>query len=188
MSPSSPPSPFATLWPRHWPKPHSAQSQRSSGASAEITSIWAAAVAFVNPQLAASLFTAAFGALAGALTAKRIAERTKLRDELKNEIRSVNVAINLAFLIASTFLSLKGQHVKRMKETYDAKRAEFELRRVDRGPFELPADFEQLAQVSVPVEQLQAVVFEKLLSSAGRAIVLAPTLVQAVQTANSVIG
>jgi hypothetical protein len=152
-----------------------------------ITSIWAAIVAFVNPQLAASLFTAALGALAGALTAKRIAERVKLREELTKEIRSVNVAINLASLTASMFLSLKGQHVKRMKETFDAKRAEFEQRLVDRGPFELPADFEGLALVSAPVEQLQAVVFDKLLSSAGRLIMLAPTLAQAVQTTNSVI-
>jgi hypothetical protein len=152
-----------------------------------ITSLWAAIVAFANPQLAASLFTAAFGALAGALTAKRIAERTKLREELMKEIRSVNVAIDLAFLTANMFLTLKDQHVRRMKEAYDAKRAEFELRRIDRGPFELPADFEQLAPVSVPVEQLQAVVFDKLLSSAGRPIVLAPTLAQVVQTTNSVI-
>src|SRR5262249_1121831 len=124
-------------------------------------------------------FTAAFGALAGALTAKRIAERVKLREELTKEIRSVNVAINLASLTASMFLSLKGQHVKRMKETFDANRAEFEQRLIGRCPFELPADFEGLALVSAPVEQLQTVVFDKLLSSAGRLIMLAPTLCRA---------
>jgi len=148
---------------------------------------WTAVVSFANSQLAASLFTAAFGALAGALTAKRIAERTKLRDEVMKEIRSVNVAIDLAALTANMFLSLKEQHVKRMKEAYDAKRAEFELRLLDRGRFELPADFEGLAPVSAPVDVLQATVFDKLLTGAGRPVMVAPMLAQTVQTTNLVI-
>jgi hypothetical protein len=93
----------------------------------------------------------------------------------------------MASLTANLFLSLKEQHVRRMKQAYDAKRAEFEQRLIDHRPFELPADFEGLAPVSAPVEQLQATVFDKLSSRAGRPVVLAPMLAQVVKTTNDII-
>jgi hypothetical protein len=117
---------------------------------------WQAAKEFLNTAFAALLGTG-LGAWAGAWAAQRIAVRPKLRDELTMEIRNVNAAINLAFLTVNLSLNLKGQHVKRMKGSYDAKRAEFEtisrMRREGRLPpgaqFELPADFETLTTLLV---------------------------------------
>lgn len=145
---------------------------------------------FLNTAFAALLGTG-LGAWAGAWAAQRIAVRPKLRDDLTMEIRNINAAINLAFLTVNLSLSLKGQHIKRMKDTYDAKRAEFEdvdrRRREGRLPpgvhFELPADFETLTTLLVPVEPLQTIVLDKL-SLRGRAHVLAPMLLQVVHSLN----
>jgi hypothetical protein len=145
---------------------------------------------FLNAAFAGLLGTGV-GAWAGAWAAQRIAVRPKLRDELLSEIRNANAAINLAFLTVNLSLGLKGQHVKRMKECYDAKRAEFETingkRREGKSPtgvqFELPADFETLTTLLVPVEPLQTIVLDKL-SLHGRAHVLAPMLLQVVHSLN----
>jgi hypothetical protein len=138
-------------------------------------------------DIAIALIGAGAGAWGGALGAQRIADRGKLREGLLKQIRSVNVAIDLASLIATVFLNLKEQHVRGMKQAYDAKYEEFKRRRVDRRPYELAADFEVLAPVSVPVEQLQAIVFGELSFTAGRPIVLAPTLAEVVRTTNTII-
>src|SRR5689334_19372520 len=79
------------------------------------------------------------GAFAGAYGAQIITERSKLREELTKEIRNTNAAISISFGICNFLLSMKHQHVKDLKEKYDAQRkdffAHFERMRV-RGAFE----------------------------------------------------
>jgi bifunctional pyridoxal-dependent enzyme with beta-cystathionase and maltose regulon repressor activities len=81
---------------------------------------------FFNSNFITSLVGALAGAGAGALAAQHIVERSKLRDELLREMRNTNAAIALAFSVTNTFLALKHQHIKALKENFDKQLAELE--------------------------------------------------------------
>ncbi|MGH8730204.1 MAG: hypothetical protein ACREVF_00660 [Burkholderiales bacterium] len=93
---------------------------------------WEATKNFANSAFITALLGSLAGAFAGAAAAQRIAERSKHREELLREIRNTNAAIALAFGVCNTLLALKKQHVKSLKESYDAQKAallEFQRKR-----------------------------------------------------------
>jgi hypothetical protein len=129
------------------------------------------------------------GAFAGAYGAQRIAERAKIRDELLKEIRNTNAAIMVTFGICNSLLAIKKQHVKSLKETFEAHKADFlgHQNKLQSGEiskdkiFELSVDLQTLSLQILPVDILHTQVFEKL-SLTGRPLVIATTLSQAVHS------
>lgn len=144
---------------------------------------------FMNSTFITSLIGALAGAYFGATAAQRIAERSKYREELLREMRNTNAAITLAYEVCGAFLRLKKQHVKSLKESYDAQKAdliEF-MRKRDAGEipqglvFDFKADLETLQPQALPMDTLRAVVFERL-SIVGRQLNLVVTLTQTVES------
>ena len=87
---------------------------------------------FLNAPFVAGIFGAIpgalFGAWAGARAARKIAERSKLKSELSEELKNTNKAIVIAFSICNKVIGLKGQHVRPLKEEFDAGREALEKR------------------------------------------------------------
>lgn len=159
-----------------------------------LTPLWG----FIN----SAFITAAFGALGGAYFGQRIVERGVRRKELREEIQSTNAASSIVFHICNSLLSLKGQHVKQLKEKFDADKARIVAMRANHQAGLLPpgtkitfqADFRTLTAPSFPTEMLQKLLFEKL-SLPGRAPVIVSTLDQSlrgladiISTRNDLIG
>jgi len=150
---------------------------------------WGTIKSFSNSAFVTSLLGALAGAFAGATAAQRIAERSKHREELLREMRNTNAAIALAFGVCNTFLAFKKQHVKSLKESYDAQKAallEFDLMRnegeIQRDvAFEFQADLQTLQPQALPMDTLRMVAFERL-SIVGRPLNLVVTLTQTVQS------
>jgi hypothetical protein len=144
---------------------------------------------FFNSNFITSLVGALAGAGAGALAAQRIVERGKHRDELLHEMRNTNAAIALAFSVANTFLALKNQHVKALKENFDRQKAELEdfmgkrkARTIPHDdPFSFQADLQTLVPQVVPIDTLKQLVFERL-SLTGRALSLVTAIMQVTQS------
>lgn len=143
---------------------------------------------FLNSNFIISLVGALAGAGAGALAAQHIVERSKHRAELLHEMRNTNAAIALAFSVTNTFLALKRQHIKTLKENFDAQRAELEnfKQKSQTGmnaqsqAFYFQADLQTLNPQVMPVDTLRTIVFERL-SVTGRALNLVTTIMQTVQ-------
>lgn len=156
--------------------------------------LWHESIApFFNSTFLTSLVGAGAGAWAGAYAAQKIAMRSKARDELLNEIRSSNSGVRLAGMICNACLTLKKQHVKALKETYEKTKAELNQPRnnpvTPQKIFKFTADFQTIPSISIPnetFEALQKIVFEKL-NASTRATILVPTLLQAINHFNSAI-
>jgi len=146
---------------------------------------------FFNSVFFTAIAGSLAGAFAGAYAAQRIAEKGKSRDELLKEIRNTNAAIMVAFGICNTLLALKKQHIKKLKENYDAQKADLlafhEKRRsgqIDKDSvFNIQVDFQHLSQSQFPSDILQNQVFEKM-SVGGRPLSLVTTLSQTVHSLN----
>jgi hypothetical protein len=80
---------------------------------------------FLNSNFVTALIGSGAGAGVGAWVAQRIVARGKERDELVAEIRNTNAATVVALGICNTFLAIKKQHVKRLKETFDKQKADY---------------------------------------------------------------
>jgi len=121
-----------------------------------------------NTNFMIALAGAAAGAAAGACAAQWIVERRDRKRRLIEEIRATNVAIMLAFEIVNTFCALKSQHVRRLKQTFEAQRKELDAVRVRSRTsptpvsFELKADFETLQLPQLPTTLMQTLLFEKI--------------------------
>jgi hypothetical protein len=80
---------------------------------------------FLNSNFVTALIGSGAGAGVGAWVAQRIVARGKERDELLAEIRNTNAATVVALGICNTFLAIKKQHVKRLKETFDKQKTDY---------------------------------------------------------------
>jgi hypothetical protein len=146
---------------------------------------------FLNSNFITSLIGAGAGAWAGAYAAQRIAATTKSRDETLSEIRDTTAAFNLAVMIFNLCVNLKGQHVKQLKEVYDAKKNElFEtIKKRNSGllppgiAFEFSADFQTLSPMSTPVEKLENIIIDRL-TERRRAVIFASSLTQIIHALN----
>lgn len=146
---------------------------------------WENVKAFGNSNFFTALTGSLAGAFAGAYIAQRIAEKTKKREELLNEVRNTNAAIMLCHGICNSALSLKKQHVKSMKESFDSARAEFlEFKQKHQteiaqgvAQYNVNLDLMSLPKTQLPVEMLQRQMFDKL-SIGGRPLSAITTLIQ----------
>lgn len=147
---------------------------------------------FLNSNFITSLIGAGAGAWAGAYAAQRIAARAKSRDDLVREIRSTNAAFNLAVMILNLSIGLKRQHVKRLKEDYDAKHLELleVMHRRESGEsnasFEFSGDFQTLAPISTPIDELQTLLFDNI-SPNTRTVVFGAILLQSINSLNNAL-
>lgn len=126
--------------------------------------------------LNSSFSTALAGAAAGAYGAQIAAERDNVRRAKLEEIRATNAAISIAVSIANAFIALKAQHVKNLKESYDASFAKFHAdRSAGAHVIELRFDLQALPITRVPIETLQDLLFHNL-SVPGNTILLGVTI------------
>jgi hypothetical protein len=148
--------------------------------------------AIAESNFTTSLFGALAGAWGGARAAQRIAERARRREFLLQEVRNSNAAIEFAYSVCNAALSLKQQHVRDLKATYDAQRravhehdAALRAGRLPRGtPLELGAlDLGFLDVVRVRTDRLESLVLEDL-SVTGKPRPLVSVLLQSVESLN----
>lgn len=144
----------------------------------------------LTSTIAIAFVTACAGAFAGAFAAQRIAERVRSRGELLKEIRNANAGISVAFSLFNSFYVLKKQHVAPLKSDFDAQKAKLahvqETRQQGEGPskvFRFQADFETLQLLIVPIERIQAIIFDGL-SVTGRPLNVASALMQTSHSLN----
>lgn len=146
---------------------------------------WGDAKDFFNSTFFTSVIGAFFASFAGAYGAQQLAEKTKARDRLTAEIRDTNAATNVAFSLCNALLSIKGQHVRRLKEDLHSQRLALEEhnKKLAAGKlapgtqFHFTADLELLSLPPLPIDVLQKIVFERL-SLIGRPLNLATVLGQ----------
>ncbi|MDG4546588.1 MAG: hypothetical protein PQ612_10535 [Rickettsiales bacterium] len=147
--------------------------------------------AFLNSTLFISLISTLVAAFAGAFGAQVIIERSKNKDRIIKDIRNINSTIMLSFGICNSFLSLKKQYVKSLKENFDKKKEELqkfqENRKVntsDKNIFEFQADFQTIDPLLIPTDVLQKQAFENMTLN-GRPFSLVTTLIQTIHAVNS---
>jgi hypothetical protein len=141
-----------------------------------------AAQDFFGSAFAVAAVGSGLAAFAGAVAAQRIIERSKQREDLLREIRNTNASIMVAFSISNSLLSLKKQHVKSLRDTFETQVVTFachQTRVLLRRPVPLAIhfDFRSLSPPELPLDVLQTQVFEKL-SLTGRALGLMTALRQ----------
>jgi hypothetical protein len=107
-------------------------------------------------------FTAVAGSLAGAFAGayggQRIVAKGKEREELLAEIRNTSAATVVTFAICNSFVTIKKQHIKHLKELFDHQKAAF-LEHIKKhslgqlygnGAFQFTADFQTLSYHHFP--------------------------------------
>jgi hypothetical protein len=123
----------------------------------------------LNSVFITSVAGALAGAFFGAYAAQRIAERTKNRGELLKEMRNTNAAISLVFNISNITISIKKQHTKPIKDSFDELRSRIASQLAERKTNPAAqlaihhiADFKSLSPVSLPLLLLQEHCFSNL--------------------------
>ena len=159
-----------------------------------IAALWSEFKEFFNSVFFTAIAGSLAGAFAGAYGAQRIAEKAKYREQLLKEIRGTNTAIMLAFGISNSLLSLKKQHTKTLKESFDSQKTALLDHKQKRESgliskdteFHFKADLQTLSLPPLPVDILQTQAFEKL-SIEGRPISLVTTLSQTVHSLDTAL-
>ncbi len=132
---------------------------------------WELAKDFAESNFVSSLFAAMAGAYGGAWAAQRLADKVKLRDELIAEVRNTNAAIYIIFGLSNSYLNLKEQHGKGLKEGYDAQKAavvahQAGLAEGTTAPgtqLNIGAmDFRTLSPIGINIAEVKAAVLDKL--------------------------
>ncbi len=134
------------------------------------------------------------GAFWGAYGGQRIVERGRRREELLTEIRNTNASTIVAVGICNSFLGIKRQTVKPLKDLYDAQKAAYDDHAKKRGlgeishdtAFEFVADLRSFFLPPFPIEILRQQMFEKL-SLSGRPLLLINTLSDTIHGFNTSI-
>ena len=91
----------------------------------DLAALWQYARGLLNSNAFTAIAGSCAGAFAGAWAAQRIAARGKERDDFLAEIRNTSAATVVALSICNSFLSIKKQHVKRLKDTFDKQKADY---------------------------------------------------------------
>lgn len=162
----------------------------------DLAVLWQSAKDFLNSNFFTSIAGACAGAFAGAIAAQRIVTRGKEREEVLTEIRNTNAATVVALSICNTFLAIKKQHIKRLKETFDKEKAAY-LDRAEKyrmGQLEkdtVPSLFFFDLQVlmlppfELPLDTLRHQIFEKLSLDDRRPLMLLTSLSETVHGLNT---
>jgi hypothetical protein len=164
----------------------------------DIAGLWQSSKDFLNSNFFTAIAGACAGAFAGAYGAQRIVARGKEREELLAEIRNTNAATVVALGICNTFLAIKKQHVKRLKETFDKQKADYLARAHKYRMCELPPgdtapallfDLQVLVlpPFDLPLDTLRHQIFEKISLSNRRALMLVTSLTETAHGLNTSI-
>jgi hypothetical protein len=143
---------------------------------------------FFNSVFFTAIAGSLAGAFAGARAAQHTADKARNKEELLKEIRATNATVMLAFGTCNTLLSVKKDHIKSLKETFDREKISTKEAIVRQqagagGVVAFRGNFSTLPHLDLPVSILQSQIFEKL-SLHGRPILLATTLTQVVSALN----
>ena len=164
----------------------------------DIAALWQSSKDFLNSNFFTAIAGACAGAFAGAYGAQRIVARGKEKEELLAEIRNTNAATVVALGICNTFLAIKKQHVKRLKETFERQKADYLARAHQYKIGELPPgniappllfDLQVLVlpPFDLPLNTLRHQIFEKISLSNRRALMLVTSLTETVHGLNTSI-
>src|SRR2546430_831155 len=104
---------------------------------------------FFGSTFGVAFISASVGAFAGAFGAQVIAERASTRRRHRGELANIKRAVTLAYSITNTYIAVKKQHAKPLKEKYlqSVMALEFHRWHIAVGllardtPFEYEADF-----------------------------------------------
>jgi hypothetical protein len=160
----------------------------------DLAGLWQSAKDFLNSNFFITIASSCAGAFFGAYGAQRIVARGKERDELLTEIRNTNATVMVAVGICNSFLGIKRQNVKPLKDLYDAQKAAYhdharkrELGQISHDiPFEFLANLQSLFLPPFPLDILRQQVFEKL-SLSGRPLLLVNALSETIHGLNTSI-
>jgi hypothetical protein len=161
----------------------------------DLADFWQSSKDFFNSNFFTAIAGACAGAFAGAIAAQRIVERGKERGEILTEIRNTSAATVVALSLCNTFLAIKKQQVKRLKELFDAQKADYLDRaqkyrlgqpNVDTPPT-LFFDLQALAlpPFQLPLDTLRHQVFEKLSVDNRRPLMLLTSLSETIYGLNT---
>lgn len=121
-------------------------------------------VAFIQ-----TLVPSLLGAGVGAWMAQRIAARNKANEELLKDVRASNAAAAIAYSIVDVLISMKGQCIKPMYESFNAEKARLRTFRSSAGSgadtYNFIADFRTIADFKLPIEHLQKIILERTSAS-----------------------
>jgi hypothetical protein len=159
----------------------------------DLAVLWSPTKDFFSSNFFITIASSCAGAFFGAYGAQRMVARGKERDELLTEIRNTSAATVVAFAICNTFLTLKQQYIKPLKDTFDAQNVAFHeytetYRRGDLPcgtPFHFTADLGMLFLSPFPIDTLRQLVFEKISLDERRPLMLVTALVDAIHGLNS---
>lgn len=140
--------------------------------------IWA----FLNSVFITAIVGSMAGAGAGAYGAQWIVARGRQREELLTEIRNTNATIMIAVGLCNSFLGIKRQNVKPLKDLYDAQKAAYH----DHAKTDFVADLRSLYLPPFPLEILRQQAFDKL-SLSGRPLLLINALGETIHGLNTSI-
>jgi hypothetical protein len=140
--------------------------------------IWA----FLNSVFITAIVGSMAGAGAGAYGAQWIVARGRQRAELLTEKRNTNATIMVAVGICNTFLEIKRQTVKPLKDFYDAQRAAYH----EHAKTDFVAGLRSLYLPPFPLEILRQQAFAKL-SLSGRPLLLINALGDTIHGLNTSI-
>jgi hypothetical protein len=154
---------------------------------------WPSVRDFFNSTFFTAIAGSFAGAVGGAYAAQRIVARNKERDELLTEIRNTSAATVVAFDVCNLFVTIKQQHVKPLKDTFDGQKAELHRFRTKRHLGQIPpdtafpftADLRSLFLTPFPVDTLQKLVFERLSLDERRPLMLISAIGETVHGLNT---
>lgn len=123
----------------------------------------------LSESFLSTLLASAFGALFGAWGAQLVISRKQARDALVSELNSISAALGLCFSVCNLYIALKKQHVKSLRDNFNAlaaRHAAFQVEaRANPGVprvFAFQADFRTLNPVETASDTLLSLVFEKI--------------------------
>jgi hypothetical protein len=124
---------------------------------------WESIKEFGNSTFFTSLSGALAGAWAGGRIAQVLASKAKDKEDLTKDIRNSNAAATMASALCDDLAGLMGQHVKELKDTYDADRARFEAALVAAATTDRPhlftANLQYLNTPPLSTEVLQSLIY-----------------------------
>ncbi len=157
--------------------------------------LWEFTKHFCNSVFFTAIAGSFAGALGGAWSAQRIVARGKEREELIAEIRNTSAATIVSFAICNSFVAIKQQHVKPLKESFDQQKSDFLAHAAKRRSGQIPrdtifpftADLRSLFLPPFAIDTLRQLVFEKLSLDERRPLMLVTTLGETVHGLNTSI-
>lgn len=146
--------------------------------------LWPSVRDFFNSTFFTAILGSFAGAVGGAYAAQRIVARNKERDELLTEIRNTSAATVAAFAVCNSFVTIKQQHIRPLKDTFERQKAELQSFLTERRlgqippnlPFSFTADLRSLFLPPFQMDTLQELVFERLSLDERRPLMLISAL------------